>query len=101
MAQPKEKVTVLPYVERRCVICGRDLPKGRRQKCYSCRPPRPHRPVEDPHPDMEYTLEDRAAQADAHGMSYGNFMAYIHNGWKLPPRIKPVRWPNGSVHAGE
>lgn len=97
----QSQITILPAVNRRCVVCGRDLPHGRRQKCYSCRPPRPHRPVDDPHPDLEYTLEDRVAQADARGMSYGNFMMFLHNGWKLPPKRKPVRWPHGSAHAGE
>lgn len=101
MVYPEEKITVLPCADRRCAVCGRVLPRARRQKCYSCRPPRPHKPPEDPFDEQEYTLEDRVAQADAHGMSYGNFMAFLRNGWKLPPQRKPVRWPNGSKHAGE
>ena len=36
----EQKVTVLPYISPRCVVCGRDLPKGRRQKCHSADPQR-------------------------------------------------------------
>lgn len=99
MAEPK--VTVLPYVSPRCVVCGRDLPKGRRQKCHFCRPPKVYKPPEDPAPDQEYSLEDRVAQAEAYGLSYGQFMAIIENSWKLPPLRKRIRWPEGSVHAAE
>lgn len=51
-----EKVKVLPYISPRCVVCGRDLPRGRRQKCHYCRPPRVYKPPVDPAPDQEYTL---------------------------------------------
>lgn len=101
MVYPEEKIIVLPSQDRRCVECGRKLPSGRKARCYSCRPPKPHKPPPDPDDEQEYTLADRVAQADARGMSYGNFMAFLHNGWKLPPQRKPVRWPNGSKHAGE
>ena len=32
--------TTLPYESPRCVACGRNLPKGRKLKCYICRPPK-------------------------------------------------------------
>ena len=96
-----EKITVLPYISPRCEVCGRDLPKGRKKRCHVCRPPKVYKPPVDPAPDREYTLEDRAAQAEAYGMSYGRFMAHIENGWKLPPLRKRIRWPEGSVHAAE
>lgn len=98
------KIIQLEYISPRCIVCGRDLPAGRRQKCCHCMPPwawRKKNVVEEEQEPAEYTLADRVAQADAYGMSYGQFMAYIENGWKLPKRIKPVRWPLDSVHFGE
>ena len=99
MAQPK--ITILPSADRRCAACGGTLPRGRRRKCFTCLPPKSHRPETPPAVEQEYTLADRVAQAEARCMSYGNFMAFLHNGWKLPPLVKPIRWPNGSAHIGE
>lgn len=98
---PSSKITILPYISPRCKTCGRDLPKGRRARCYDCLPRRQYKPPEPPRPELPYTLEDRVAQADAHGMSYGNFMAFVHNKWRLPPKLRPIRWPMGSQHVGE
>ncbi len=95
------KVTVLPYVSKRCICCGRDLPRGRKAKCYLCRPPRPHKPIEAPKEAALYTLEDRVAMARAYGMSYGVYMSYIHTGERLPPMKHPIVWPVGSNHIGE
>ena len=97
------KVTVLPYKSPYCSVCGKPLPKGRSRKCYACQPQRGnhHKPAPGPALDQPYTLNDRVAQADAYGLSYGNFMAIIENGWKLPPLRHPIRWPEGSKHAGE
>lgn len=86
-----------------CVDCGRALPKGRREKCYVCRPLRPHhksRPPEAEFEAPEYTLADRVAQAEACGISYGQLMSIVEAGAELPLRRK-VRWPEGSAHAGE
>lgn len=94
-------IVYLEYVSPRCVTCGRDLPHGRTRKCYDCLPPRRYKTAVPPRPDLPYTMDDRIAQAAAYGMSYGKFMTFIHNGWKLPPRIRPIRWPIGSAHAGE
>lgn len=94
------KVTILPYESPHCKMCGRDLPRGRRSRCYACLPPRTYKKV-DPKPDLPYTLEDRVAQAWAYGLSYGNFMAIVENGWKLPPLRRTIVWPEGSSHAGE
>ena len=98
------KIVKLECISPRCKGCGRDLPAGRRQKCYHCRPPwtrRKQNVIEEEQVSAEYTLADRAAQADAYGMSYGQFMACIENGWKLPKRVRPIRWPLDSVHFGE
>lgn len=96
-----QKVTVLPYVSPRCA-CGRDLPRGRRVKCYFCLPIR-RRKINAAAPDsnLTYTLEDRVAQAYAYGLSYGKFMAILHDGGKLPPQLRPIVWPAGSEHAGK
>ena len=97
-----EKVTILPSEDRRCVKCGRDLPKGRKKYCHYCQPFKAyHKPKAKADPDAEYTLADRAAQADAYGLSYGKFMALLKNGGQLPPMRHPVRWPPGSAHIGE
>ena len=101
------KIIQLEYISPRCE-CGRDLPKGRKKKCFYCLPPsgNHHKQTDALDPPAasvspEYTLADRAAQADAYGMSYGNFMAHIENGWPLPKRKKPVCWPLDSAHRGE
>lgn len=94
------KITVLPYQSPRCSICGRALPRGRTRKCYICLPPRTYKRAA-PRPDLPYTLEDRVAQADAYGLSYGRFMAIIHHGGALPPLKHQVIWPPGSEHTGE
>lgn len=102
MGEPK--ITTLPYKSPRCIECGRDLPRGRRQRCYACRPFKSNKappPVEDPDSDRAYTLADRAAQADAYGISYGRLMAIVENNWPLPPLIHRIRWPEDNVHAGE
>lgn len=94
------KVTILPYEGPRCISCGRDLPRGRKQKCFACRPPKGYIPPQ-PSPDAPYTINDRVAQALAYGISYGKLMAIIETGGKLPPRKRPIVWPVGSAHAGE
>ena len=97
-----DKITVLPTKNTRCIECGRDLPKGRREKCFVCRPRRPHKtpPPEPETSDPEYTLADRVAQAKACELSYGQLMALIEAGKPLPFRHK-VYWPEGSSHEGE
>lgn len=100
------KIVQLEYISPRCVKCGRDLPKTRKKKCFYCLPPGGHH-KKGASADgatgalAEYTLADRAAQAEAYGMSYGFFMAHIENGWPLPKRKKPVCWPLDSAHRGE
>lgn len=104
-----EKITVIPYVEVKCRKCGRDLPRGRKVFCKICMPPhgRKNEYAEQAKPELmpgevpEYTIEDRVAQAQAHGLSYGNLMAKLENGWPLPPLLHPVRWPAGSAHGGK
>ena len=91
----------MPYVSPRCAGCGRDLPKGRKKKCYYCQPPRARRHSKSQADPAEYTLADRVAQADAYGLSYGQFMAILENGGKLPKRKHPVYWPPDSEHIGE
>ena len=54
-----------------------------------------------PDSNLTYTLEDRVAQAYAYGLSYGKFMAILHDGGKLPPQLRPIVWPAGSEHAGK
>lgn len=100
------KIIQLEYISPRCVKCGRDLPKTRKKKCFYCLPPGGHHKKGDQAPGAagvkaEYTLADRAAQAEAYGMSYGKFMAHIENRWPLPERKKPVCWPLDSAHRGE
>ena len=95
------KVTILPYQSPRCMKCGRDLPRGRTRKCHYCLPPKGRGQRKKPRPDQSYTLEDRVAQADAYGLSYGKFQAILENGGQLPPLRHPVRWPDGSDHIGE
>lgn len=48
-----------------------------------------------------YTLSDRCAQANALGISYGQLVMLLKNGWALPPQQHPIRWPEGSMHADE
>jgi len=99
------KIVKLEYISPRCAVCGRDLPKERRKKCYYCLPPRAFRcgvkPAATEEDKREYTLSERAAQADAYGISYGKLMAIVENGLPMPPRIRSVRWPLGSAHWGE
>lgn len=100
------KIVQLEYISPRCG-CGRNLPKGRKKKCFYCLPPGGNHHKKGTSADRatgvlaEYTLADRAAQAEAYGMSYGKLMAHIENGWPLPKRKKPVRWPLDSAHWGE
>ena len=70
------------------------------RRCYHCQPPRA-RHHSKPRPDLPYSLEDRVAQADAYGLSYGQFRAILEHGGKLPPLRHPIRWPAGSDHVGE
>ena len=99
------KIIKLEYVAPGCVDCGRTLPPGRRKRCYHCLPPKAWHALQPAKSDAsepaEYTLSDRVAQADAYGLSYGQFMAHIEHGWKLPKRKKPIRWPRDSAHRGE
>ena len=95
------KVTELPYKSPYCSVCGKPLPRGRTRKCYACRPPRKYKPIKKPEPNLPYSLEDRAAQAVAYGLSYGRLMAIIESGGDLPPLKKSIVWPAGSDHAGE
>ena len=84
-----------------CVQCGAPLPPGRIARCYTCRPLKVRVKVADPVPDREYTLEDRAAQALGHGISYGQLMAHVENQIPLPPVVRRIHWPQGSTHRGE
>lgn len=96
------KIVKLEYISPKCAVCGRDLPKDRRRKCYACLPPRGFRCAKkDPAAKAEYTMADREAQARSYGLSYGQFIPYIENGWKLPTQIRPIQWPLGSAHFGE
>lgn len=100
------KIVQLEYISPRCEKCGRNLPKSRKKLCFHCRPPGGHHKKGEQTPETagvlaEYTLADRAAQAEAYGMSYGKFMAHIENKWPLPKRRRPVRWPLDSAHWGE
>lgn len=103
------KVTILPYISPRCVICGRDLPKARTERCYICLPPKSKSKskrvevVEQviPGDRAPYSIEDCCALAWAHGISYGQVMQIITNKLPWPPRIRPLVWPQGSAHAGE
>lgn len=95
------KITVLPYEAPYCVQCGRNLPKGRKRKCYDCQPPKTYctkkpKPAEP----ASYTINDRVAQTVAYGISYGQLMAIIKDGRPLPEMKKPIRWPEGSEHEG-
>lgn len=97
------RIVKLEYISPTCKVCGRALPKDRKRKCYYCLPPRGFRCREKQNGSQPagYTLADRAAQADAYGISYGRLMACLENGWPLPARKKPVRWPMESEHWGE
>ena len=100
------KVTILPYESPRCVDCGRDLPKGRRQKCYICRPPKSKLHTSKAAQAncstvAEYSIEDCCALSWAYGISYGRVRAIIDNKLPWPPRIRPLVWPEGSSHAGK
>lgn len=48
-----------------------------------------------------YTYEERAAQAEALGISYGKLMALIADGASLPKQVKPIKWPAKSKHRHE
>lgn len=96
------KIVKLEYISPRCKVCGRDLPKERRSKCYVCLPPRGFRCAQKgTAKSTEYTTADWVAQARSYGLSYGQFMPYVENGWKLPKQIRPIQWPIGSEHYGE
>jgi len=98
-------VTVLPYESPRCVICGRDLPQGRRKKCYACLPVRTKLPIPQISPEESrkerYTIDDCVALAWAHDISYGRVIEILEHGWPWPPRKRPLIWPEGSAHVGE
>lgn len=99
------KVTELPYQSPRCVICGRDLPRGRRQKCYICRPIKPKLPVQETvfveHERWPYTINDCCALSWAYGISYGHVIQILEQGLPWPPQKRPLVWPEGSVHANK
>lgn len=99
------KITILPYKSPYCVVCGRDLPKERKQKCYICRPPRTKLPIPvlatEVSKNERYTIDDCVALAAAYGVSYGQIVAILENKWPWPRRKRPLVWPEGSVHAGE
>lgn len=95
------KITQLPYEAPYCRVCGRELPRGRTRKCYACLPPRGHHTQAPPRPDLPYSLDDRVAQAEAYGITYGKLMAAVENNYPLPPMKRPIRWPEGSEHQGE
>lgn len=97
------KIVKLEYISPRCA-CGRDLPKERRKKCYVCLPPkgfRCARKATDGAEKAAYTTADRVEQARSYGLSYGQFMPYVENGWPLPKQIRPILLPIGSEHYGE
>ena len=96
------KIIKLPYEPPYCIQCGRNLPKGRKQKCYNCLPPKKYQ-TNKPKPAQPapYTIHDRVAQTVAYGISYGQLMAIVESGGKLPEMKKPIRWPEGSEHEGE
>lgn len=102
---PMSKVTILAYVTPRCIICGRDLPKDRKQKCYICRPSKSKyaKPVKKSIPGerIPYTIEDCCALSWAYGISYGQVRQILDNKLPWPPRIRPLVWPEGSAHEGE
>lgn len=99
------KITVLPYESPRCAVCGRDLPKGRKQKCYTCRPQKTKLPTMKLPPEESqkerYTIDDCVALSIAYGISYGRVIEIMENKWPWPRRKRPLIWPDGSVHAGE
>lgn len=72
---------------RTCPNCGANLDPGERCGCQD--------------KEQVNEREDREAQARSYGLSYGQFMPYVENGWKLPKQIRPIEWPLGSTHYGE
>ena len=84
------KITILPYEAPYCTICGRTLPKGRTRKCFDCQPRRTYKataiPPAQPAP---YTINDRVAQTVAYGISYGQVIAIVENGWEWPKKKSP------------
>ncbi len=47
------------------------------------------------------TSSDRAAQAKAYGLSYGQLMGKLYVGEPLPALQHKIRWTRGSHHRGE
>lgn len=47
----------------------------------------------------KYTLDEWQAMAEAYGMSYGQYRLYVSEGWMLPPKKHPIKWPEGSKYA--
>ena len=37
--------------------------------------------------------------AEAYDMSYGQYRLYVSEGWMLPPKKHPIKWPKGSKYA--
>lgn len=93
-------VTVILELPK-CVTCGSDLPRGRKRFCHGCKPKKRYKPEPEVREKLPYTLADRVAMARAYGLSYGQYMAHIENGWNLPEMIRPVEWPEGSEHKEE
>lgn len=84
-----------------CIRCGGPLPAGRKAWCCTCRPLRRRAELRKP-PKKEppkYTLEEWQAMAEAYGMSYGQYHLYVSEGWMLPPKKHPIKWPEGSKYA--
>lgn len=97
-----QKITELPYISPRCA-CGRLLPKGRKKQCYICLPPKSQRDalaaaIESPaEPDLQaMTPAEIIADARSRGLSYGKYVAILHDGLPLPPRIHRYEPPIGS-----
>lgn len=99
------KVTILPYESPRCIVCGRNLPRGRTQKCYTCRPIKTKLPAQVLSPEQSkkerYTIDDCVALASAYGISYGQVVAILETGYYWPPQKRSLAWPEDSVHLGE
>lgn len=101
------KIMPLPEKGKTCVICGSDLPPGRRRFCWDCRPRssrggfhcRPSLGPVTPVTDERYTTADIVALARSYGLSYGKYVSILHDPKAmLPPQIYPVVWPIGSAH---
>ena len=80
----------LAYQSPYCA-CGRPLPKGRKKQCYFCLPRRGMRL--QPAEDGKMTLEEKVADANSRGLSYGKYQAILHANQPLPPRIHPYVAP--------